>query len=75
MELFQEIRRCCSGLREVDTRSISQEIVTAVRMQVGAEVLADIPRIINFKSGEDIFMHVIEVEHPVRKSQGDVSSV
>lgn len=61
-EYFREINSRCGGLLEVDPRSINRELISAVRMKVGAKNLLDIPRMLELRFNREVFVLLVEVE-------------
>lgn len=62
LAMFTEIDCHCGRLVEIDHRFANQEIVSVVRMKVGARSLLDIPRMLRWSLDKEVFVLVIEVE-------------
>lgn len=65
---FKEIGNRCGGLLEVDSRTTSKEVITAVRLKVVARCLSEIPRTIEWKIDGLLFVLLIEVELTLLRS-------
>lgn len=68
---FTEIGHKCGGMMEVGSRYANKEIVSAVRMKVGARSVLDIPIMIKWSIGKEFFILVIEVELAMLLVVGD----
>lgn len=62
---FAKIGRCCGGLLEVDQRMAHKEVVFTIHLKVVFSSLNDIPRLLQWQVGEQMFSLVIEVEKPL----------